>query len=170
MDADAFVQFLPVAAGLDRFHEDFLGGHEGEFGGKVFGDDFGVDDKSRRHVVAEFQNRVGGEKRLRQRQPAVGGIVKGALKPLGGMGQVAVLRQADKETRQRAYAFRSHGIALIRHGGGADLLFFKRFLDFPAVGEEADVGGEFGGAFADAGEDGKDLRIEFAGIGLSGDG
>jgi hypothetical protein len=66
--ADPLVQVLPVAAGRYRLHQDDLGRHEGQFGIEMGGDNFRIDDQAGGYVLAEDQDRVGGQESLGQRQ------------------------------------------------------------------------------------------------------
>ena len=168
--ADFFVEGLAVAAGGDCGHEDVFGGHEGELFAEGAGDDVGVDDQAAGHVLVEDQNRVDGEEGLRDREAAVGGVVERALHPLRGVGFVGVRGEAHGEAGEAADAFGAHGVALVGHRGGADLVGFEGLFDFFAVGEDAEIGRGFVAARGDAGEGVEDLGVDLARVGLAGDG
>ena len=85
--ADALVQILPVAAGGDGGHQDVLGGHERQLFGQMLGDHLRIDDQPDGDVLIQQQDRVDGQERLRQHQPAVGAVVERALQPLRGGGR-----------------------------------------------------------------------------------
>ena len=93
-----------------------------------------------------------------------------ALHPLCGVGFVGVRGEAHGEAGEAADAFGAHGVSLVGHRGGADLVGFEGLFDFFAMGEDAEVGRGFVAAGGDAGEGVEDLGVDLAGVGLSGDG
>ncbi len=90
----------PPAA--DAEHEPALGGHERHLLGHVAPDHVLPHLEPGRDVGREHQDGVGAEKRLGQREPAVGAVVERALEPLarGGVGAVGLER--DHEPREPA--------------------------------------------------------------------
>ena len=84
--AQLFVQFLPVAAALHGVHQNVLGGHEGQVFIDPAGDHPGIDHHAVGHVGVKFQHRVRGQEGLRHADALVGGVVQGALEPLGAGG------------------------------------------------------------------------------------
>ena len=167
--ADDFVEFLSVASRLNTGHKDFFRGHKGEFGVEVSGNDFGVDDESVGDVAIEDEAGIGGEEGLWEGESADGAVVERAFEPLGGEGVVDAGLLAGDEACERAHAFAPHGVAFVGHGGGADLGFFEGFFDFLLVLEDPDVVSGFVAGLSDPIEEAHDLRIGFAGVGLSGD-
>ncbi len=117
-----------------------------------------------------MQDRVGGEEDLRDGQALVGGVVEGALEPLLGGGVERTRADVHEPAGQAGGPLASHRVALVGHGGGADLGGLKRLLDFLAVGQQADVVGEFVDAGADSADGEGDRDVHLAGVGLAGDG
>ena len=100
----------------------------------------------------------------------MGGVVQGALQPLGGAGLVGAGHQPQDEPGQGVDALAAHGVALVGHGRGADLLRLEGLLHFLQVLEQAQVAGELGGRGGDAAEHLAHAVLQLAGGGLAGDG
>jgi hypothetical protein len=115
---------------------------KGQLGHQVLADHRLVHDEAARDVVHEVERAVEREERLGEREAAVGGVVERALEPLRGGGVVGVADEVHDEAREAADALAAHGVALVGHGGGADLLVLEGLVDLLAVAEEADVGGD----------------------------
>jgi len=99
-------------------------------------------DQTGRDVSVENQDRIGRKETLRQDEAANGGVVEGALQPLG-RGRLAGCRgQRYEKTGQRAEALGPHRILLVGHRRRADLVGFKRFLDLTLVRQQAQIGAE----------------------------
>ena len=139
MDADALVQLLPVAAPLDAVHHDVFSGHKGQLPPQVAVDDGGVHHQPVHHVDDEGKEGVHCEEAFRHADPLVGGVVQGALEPLGGGGHRRVEGIRDHVSGEGGDPLAAHRVALVRHGGGADLALFKRLLDLLEVLEQPDV-------------------------------
>ncbi len=163
------MQFLPITAGLDRGHEDVFAGHERQLGLQVGRDGFLIHDQAACDVNQQVQDAVDRQERLGQGQPTGTGIIECSLQPLLGSGHVRRLRQTDHEARQATDPFASHRVALVRHRGGADLVFLKWFLDLFSVGQQPDIGGELLRRRRDRSQAGCDQPVEDARIGLAGD-
>ena len=56
---------------------------------------------------------------------------------------------------QGADTLAAHGVALVGHGGGADLVLFKGLLHLLQVAEQAHVGGKLAGGLGNAGQGGQ---------------
>ena len=112
MPADPLVQVLPVAAGGDGRHQDVLGRHEGQLLGQVPGDHLRIDDQPGGDVLVQDQDRVDRQKRLRQRQPAVGAVVERPLQPLRGRASARrsirrlITNRASPQIRSARIGFR----------------------------------------------------------------
>ena len=78
--------------------------------------------------------------------------------------------QRHEVTGEGAAALGAHGVALVGHGGGADLILLKGFFHFLEVGQQAPVGGDFMGAGGHRTEGREDIAVDLARIGLAGDG
>ena len=170
MHADALVQRLPVAAQAHALHEDGLRGHEGQVFHHALADHRRIDDHAAGDVGVEFQHRVRGQKGFRQREAAVGAVVQRALEPLGGGGHLRVLRQRHHVAGKGADALRAHGIALVGHGRGADLALLKRLFHLAEGLQQPQILRELVGALGDAGERAEHAAVQFARIGLAGNG
>jgi len=168
--ANAFVEFLAIAALLDAGHEDFFGGHEGEFGHDESFDDLRIDDQAAGDVDDDLEAAIDGEEGFGDAEALVGGIIERALEPLLGGGLKRRTGERDDEARQAGGALAAHGVAFVGHGAGADLLGFERFFHLLHAGEEADIVGEAVHAGGCASESADDGCIDFARVGLAGDG
>ena len=62
------------------------------------------------------------------------------------------------------------GLALVRHGGGTDLVLFKRLFHLLEVSQQTQVGGKLHAALANAGKGVQDEGIHLAAVGLAGHG
>ena len=107
---------LPVGAALDGVHHQVFGGQEGQVFHQGPPDDLLVDPQAAGHVAGQAQHRVGAEEALRQGDPPVGGIVQGALQPLGGGGHGGVQGIRHQIAAQGADPLAAHGVTLIGHG------------------------------------------------------
>ena len=164
------MQLLPVLSERNGAHENVLGREEGKLLAQMLFHHARIDLAAAHDIGAERQNGVAGEKRLGQRKTAVRRIVERALEPLrhGGVGGVG--GEIHNVPAERAHALAAHGVALIGHRGGADLLGLKRLVQLAQVREKAHIRRHLGGALRNAGENVHHERIELARIGLSGDG
>ena len=166
VNAEFFVQILAVAAFFDRFHHDIFGRHERQFFHHAPAHHLVVHDEAGRHVHVNVQYRVHREERFRHRNAFVGGIVQRPLKPLGAGGQRGVERIDDDIAGERADALAAHGIALVRHGGGADLVFLKRLFHLFKRLQDAQIVAEFVGALRKAGQHRQEVGVDLAGVSL----
>ena len=132
--------------------------------------DLGVDHQVGGHVLIEVQNGVGGQESLRHGDALVGRVVQGALKPLQAGGHGRVEPVGDDVPGQGADALASHGIALVGHGGGADLVLLKGLLHLLKGLEDAQVVGELAGGLGHPGQRGEHIGVGLPGIGLAADG
>ena len=99
-------------------------------------------------------------------QALVGRVVQGALEPLGGGGDGGVARVHHHISCQSADALAPHGVALIGHGRGPDLVLLKGLLHLLQVAQQPQVGGELAGALGDAGQGGHHVVVHLSGVGL----
>ena len=118
----------------------------------------------------EQQNRVDGQKGLRDDQPAVGAVVERSFQPLGGGGGGGAGLQAEDKAGQSANPLGAHRIAFVGHGRRADLLGLERFFELLAALQQPQIGGGFRRALGHARQGVEHLGVDFAGIGLAGDG
>ena len=166
MVADDLVQRLPVAATAHALHEQVLRRKEGQIVGDGARDDALIHAQAARHLRHCTQRRVAGKERLREGDAAVGRIVQRTLEPLHGGGHGRVDGVGHQIAAERADALAPHGIALVGHGGRADLAFAEGFLHLPVVLEQADIGRKAVRALRDGGERRKDAAVELARIRL----
>ena len=166
--ANPLVQFLSVSACLDAFHHDIFRRHERQFRTNMLGDDLFVDDEIFRDVHINIQNRVDGQERLCIDDTAVCGVVERTLEPLRRRRQSAVYRQRNDVSCESTDTLATHGVALVRHRGRADLILFKRLFDFLHVLQNTDIVGEFISALCDLREYAQNIIIHLTGIGLTG--
>ena len=164
------MELLAVAAPLHRLHHQVLRGHEGQVLPQRPVHHRLVDAQPCRHVLAQPQHRVGAQKALRHGDAPVGGVVQRPLHPLDGGGHGGVHGVRHQIAAQGADAFAAHGIALIGHGGRADLAVLERLLHLPVVLQQADVVGHAIGALGDTAETVEDPAVHFPGIGLAAHG
>ncbi|MFT3683552.1 MAG: hypothetical protein QM783_01290 [Phycisphaerales bacterium] len=110
---------------------------------------------------------VEGEEGLGEGEAAVAAVVERALEPLRRGGVVSVADEVHDEAGEAADALAAHGVALVGHCAGADLLVLEGLVELLAVGEEADVGGDFVKDARGGGEVGEDEGVDDAGVGLA---
>ncbi len=163
------MQLLPVAAFFDARHEQVFRRQkrqrvreDARVGGFVY-------DQAGSDVRHEAEDCVGCQKRFRQREPAVGGVVQRAFHPLRTCGERRVLRGGHYKPCERADALRTHGVLLVRHGGRADLAGFERLRENAVVLQQAHVAAEAVGTLSHAGKRVEDAAVELARVGLPGD-
>ena len=156
------MEFLTVSACADGGHEDVFGCHEGEFRHDVLFDDLRPNLHSVRHICDEGEDDVCSEEGFGQGEPAVRGVVERAFKPLHGVSLRGVERQVHEVAGERTDSFGAHGVALVRHCAGADLVFLERLFDFLEVCEQTDVSGEFVCGLRDSGERGEHEVVDLA--------
>ena len=118
------------------------------------------------NVVVDQRDRVRAEEGLGDGDAAVGGVVERALEPLRGRGERGIERVDDDVARQRVDALGAHGVALVRHGGRSDLLFFQRLLDLAQVLQQAHVVRELRRRLGEARQRRGDLRVDLARVRL----
>ena len=161
------MQLLAVAAALDGGHHQIFRRNERQIVGNELCHDLLVDVQPFRHVLHDAQDGVHSKEGLREGDAAVGRVVQCPLEPLcrGSHGRVG--RVGHDVARQRADAFTAHGIALIRHGGGADLRGLERLLDLTVVLQKADIGRKPAAALRNRGQDVQDAAVELARVGLA---
>ena len=119
------MHFLTVAACFHRIHHDVLGCHEGQLGAEVFLHNLRIYHQTVYHVEAQIQDAVDGKEALSDAQPLVGGVVQCPLKPLGGGGDGRIQGVDHDVAGQGCDPLAAHGVALVCHGGGTDLVFLK---------------------------------------------
>ncbi|MPM95921.1 hypothetical protein SDC9_143077 [bioreactor metagenome] len=142
MGAQLLVQFLTVAALFNRLHHDVLSRHKRQLSHHPGFDNLRVNHQPVTDVEHNLQNRIHCQKCLADSDALVGRIVKRALKPLYRCSQRRVCAVGNHIACQRADAFRTHGVALVGHGGRTDLLLFKRLFHFFKALQQAHVVGE----------------------------
>ena len=121
-------------------------------------------------VGREHQDGVGAEEGLGQCEAAVGAVVERALEPLAGGGMGAVGLQRDDEPRDAGDPLRAHGVALVRHGAGADLLRFERLEQLAFMLQQAQVAGHLRRRLRDATQTVEHHAVDLARIRLARDG
>ena len=84
------MKLLPVPAPGHGVHQDILAGHEGKLLHKVLFHDLGINFPVPDHVDDQRQNGVHAQKRLRDGDAPVGGVVQRPFQPLGGGGVAGV--------------------------------------------------------------------------------
>src|SRR2546425_360521 len=80
----------------------------------------------RRDVGREHEDPVRREKGLGEDDAPVGAVVERAFEPLTGGGVPGVALELDHEAAQTRHPLGPHRVALVGHGGGADLLALER--------------------------------------------
>ncbi len=183
--ANFLVGLLSVAASLDDGHDDVLGGHEGQLLGDAPRDDLRVDDQALGDVLQRREHDVRGQEGFRERDAAVRAVVERALEPLHAGRVQGVLLEDHQVACETADALGAHRVALVRHGGRADLRGLEGLLDFLCaradvsarevdedagtdleVGEEAQVGGELVCGRTEAGQGRENVDVDFARVRL----
>jgi len=82
------------------------------------------------HIQAQIQNTIDGKKAFGNRQSLVGRIVQRSLEPLGCGSNGGIQRIHHHITGQGSNTLTSHGITLVSHGGGADLVLLEGLFHF----------------------------------------
>ncbi len=121
------------------------------------------------HVLEQDQDRVGREEGLGHGDALVGGVVEAPLEPLRRGGHRRVERERDDVARERADALRAHRVALVGHGGRADLAGLERLFELAVVLQQAQVGADLVRRLREARERVHDRVVLLARIGLARD-
>ena len=137
--ADHLVRLLTVSAAFDGLHQQIFRGDEGEVFPNGLANDRLIYNKSVGHIPAKTQDRIGAEESLRHGDAAVGGVIQRAFQPLYGRRHGGVYGVRDQKAGQRTDSLTAHGVSLIRHGGGANLVFFKGLLYLPVMLQQANI-------------------------------
>ena len=164
------MQLLAVAAALDRGHHQIFRCNERQIVTNQLFHDLLIHMQPLRDVLHKAQHTVRCKKCLRQTDAAVCRVVQCPLEPLRHGCHGRVLRISDHIAGKRADTFAAHGVALIRHGGRADLLVLERLLDLPVVLQKPDVRRHAASALADGRQRVQNPAVEFPGIRLPADG
>ena len=170
MLAQTLVQLLPVAALFHGLHHDVLAGHEGQLGHHAAAHHLGIHHQTVADVQQNVQNGIGRQEALGHGHALVGGVIQRALEPLGAGGEGRVQHVHHQIAGQGADALTPHGVALVRHGGGTDLVLLKGLFHLLEVGQQTDIGGHLHGALGNAGQGAQHLIIHLAAVGLAADG
>lgn len=167
--AETLVQNLAVATAHCGFHQQGLGGHERKLARHACLDRRGDHGQARGDVGREAGDGIGSQEGIGQHQAPVGGIVEATLEPLGGGGQRTVERVGEQSARQPAQPLGAHGIALVGHGRGADLVAVERLGQLADTHQQTNVAAEFVRALGDAGKRREYLAVLLSRVGLAGD-
>lgn len=100
---DLLVALLPILARLDHRHDEVLRCHEGQLLLDPPLDHLRVDNQPLGDVLQGGEDGVGGEEGLGQGDPAVGGVVEGALHPLDALGGEDARLEAHQVARQATH-------------------------------------------------------------------
>ena len=168
MLAQALVQLLTVAALFHSLHHDVLAGHEGQLGHQAAAHHLGVHHQTIGDVEHDVQDGVSGKEALGHSHALVGAVVQRALKPLGAGGKAGVQHIHHQVAGKGADALAAHGVALVGHSGGTDLVLLKGLLHLLEVCQQAQVGGKLHAALANTGQCVQDKSIHLAAVGLAG--
>ena len=166
--AQTLVQLLTVAALFHSLHHDVLAGHEGQLCHQTAAHHLGIHHDAVGDVEHDVQDSVSGKEALSHGDTLVGAVVQRALKPLGAGGEAGVQHIYHQVAAQCADTLAAHGVALVRHGGGTDLVLFKRLFHLLEVSQQTQVGGKLHAALANAGKGVQDEGIHLAAVGLAG--
>ena len=163
------MQLLPVAAPLDTFHHQIFRGNEGKILPNGFLHDLFIDMEPIGHILAKTQDGIGAEKALRHGDAAVGRIVQRPLQPLGCCSHWCVHGIRHQVTGKGTNALAAHGIALIGHGRGADLILLKGFFHLSVMLQKPNVICHAIAALGNGGKHIQDPAVQLSGIGLTAD-
>ena len=111
------MQLLTVAASLYRFHHDILGRHKWQLLHNAAMYHTVVHHHSGSNVDINIEYRINAQKRLRDRNTAVGTVVERTFKPLGRRRYRRIERIVYNIPCQRRHTLAPHRIALVRHRG-----------------------------------------------------
>ena len=164
------MKLLAIAAALDRVHHDVLRCHEGKLPAQTLLHHLRINHKTVGNIAVQIENGVYCQECLRHADALVRGVVQCSLKPLGRSGHCRVEAVGNHIASQGRHALGAHGIALISHRRGTDLVLLKRLLHLLEMLKQADIVGEFRGALGDPTQNGQDLAVQLTGIRLTGNG
>lgn len=167
--ADLLVGVLARNSLLDERHDDVLGGHEWQLLHNAVLNALGVHDQSAEDVVHQDQQGVGAEVHLGDIDAADGRVVQGALHPLRRVGRDEVCVQVPETAAEGGETLGAHGVALVGHGGAADLVLLEGLFDFLPAGKMSDVCADALAGGAEAADGACDFEVDFAAVGLGGD-
>ena len=162
------MQLLTVAALFHSLHHDVLAGHKGQLGHQAAAHHLGVHHQTIRDVEHDVQDGVSGKEALSHSHALVGAVVQRALKPLGAGGKAGVQHIHHQVAGKGADALAAHGVALIGHGRGTDLVLLKGFLHLLEVCQQAQVGGKLHAALTNTCQRVQDKGIHLAAVSLAG--
>ena len=168
MHPQLLVQFLPVAALLHRIHHDVFCGHEGQLIHHPGTDHLVVHHKAVAHVHHNVQDSVHPQEGFCHGDPLVGRVIQGALKELHAGGDGRIQHVYHNVPGKGVNPLAPHGIPLVRHGRGTDLMLLEGLLHFLKAGQEAHIVGKLAGGLGNAAEHGQHLIVHLSGIGLTG--
>mmetsp|Transcript_41735 Transcript_41735/g.81808 ORF Transcript_41735/g.81808 Transcript_41735/m.81808 type:complete len:366 (+) Transcript_41735:613-1710(+) len=117
-------------------------------------------------ILKQVEYDVHRQETLWQNDPPYGTVVKGPLEPLIGGRVRRTHREADDVSRDGTYTFRSHGITFVGHGRAPNLSLRKRLLHLLKIREEAYITSHLISTLRHPRQDGKDVKIDFACVGL----
>ena len=163
------MQLLTITAALHSLHQQVFRCHKGHILTNRFINDFFVYMQTVRYILCKAKNGVSAQKALRHGNAAVGGIIQRALQPLNRSSHVCVHCVRHQISRQRADAFRTHGVALVGHGRGADLVLFKGFLYLAVMLEQADIVSHTVAALSNGRQAVQNAAVYLAGVSLTAD-
>ena len=167
MLAQALVQLLTVAALFHSLHHDVLAGHEGQLGHQAAAHHLGVHHQTIGDVEHDVQDGIGGKEALGHSHALVGAVVQRALKPLGTGGKAGVQHIHHQVAGKGADALAAHGVALVGHRRGTDLVLLKGLLHLLEVCQQAQVGGKLHAALTNPCQCVQDKGIHLAAVGLA---
>ena len=169
MLANFLVQLLTVAALLHRVHHNVLGSHKGKFTHQAGMDHLGIHHQPGGHIDIQVQNSIRSQECLGHADPLVGGVVQCAFKPLGRGCPCRVQSVDHHIAGQRSDPLTAHGIALISHSGGTDLILLKGLLNLFQILQQPQVVGKLAAALSDQPQAVAHNGVQLAGIGLAAD-
>ena len=85
------------------------------------------------HVQAQIQDTVDGKETFGNGQSLICRVIQSSLEPLGSGSDRGIQCIHHHITGQRRNTLTSHGITLICHCGGTDLILLKRLFHFLQV-------------------------------------
>jgi len=89
----------------------------------------GVDNKTAEDVVHKDEQGISAQVHLGDVNTADSRVIEGTLHPLRGVSGDEVSVEVRKTATKRGQTLGSHGVTLVSHGGGTDLVLLERLLN-----------------------------------------
>ena len=162
------MKLLPVSTLLHCTHHNIFSCHEGKLIHYTGMDYLIIDNQSVTYIEQNSQNGIHSQEGFRYRDPTVGTVVQGALKPLGSGCKGRIQGIDHHIPGQGSNPLAAHGIALIGHSRRTDLMLFKRLFHLLEVLQNTHIIGKLHGALCNSRQGAQYKIVNLPAVGLAG--